>query len=114
MLMANLGGDIGILSEVVKLCRDGDAPRLLKNLAEALSRGDCKAAGKAAHGLKGMVGAFNATDAWTMAKRLEMSAREGMCDLLLAEADDFVQSLRVLVQDLEQFAGIEHQHLGWI
>ena len=114
MLMLNLNGDIGILAEVVKLCRDGDAPRLLKDLAEALSRGDCTAAGKAAHGLKGMVGAFNATDAWTTAKRLETSAREGKGELLLTEADDFVHSLRTLVQDLEKFAGIDHQHLGWI
>lgn len=114
MLMANLVGDLETLGEVVKLCRDNDAPRLLKDLAEALSKGDCAAAGKAAHGLEGMVSAFNATDAWTAAKRLETSAREGKDENLLSEADDFVRSLRALVQDLEVFAGLDHQHIGWI
>lgn len=114
MLMSNLGGDLEILGEVVKLCRDCDAPRLLKDLAEALSKGDCEAAGKAAHGLKGMVGAFNATDAWTSAKRLETSARESKDDQLLAQADEFVHNLRTLVQDLEVFAGLDHEQLGWI
>jgi signal transduction histidine kinase/CheY-like chemotaxis protein len=114
MLMDNLGGDITILAEVVKLCRDGDAPRLLKDLATALSKGDCVAAGKAAHGLKGMVGAFNATDAWGTAKTLETSAREGKTEMLLSEADDFVRSFRILLKDLEDYAGLDHQMVLWI
>jgi signal transduction histidine kinase/CheY-like chemotaxis protein len=113
-LMANLGGDVSILAEVVKLCREGDAPRLLRDLANSLSKGDCVAAGKAAHGLKGMVGAFNATDAWTAAKRLEESAREGKGEVLLGEADDFVRSFRVLLKDLETYAGMDHHHVTWI
>lgn len=114
LLMSNLGGDKAMLGEVIQLCREGDAPRLLKELAAALSKGDCTGAAKAAHGLKGMVGAFNATDAWTTAKRLEMSAREGKVEQLLTEADDFVRSLRKLLVELEKLAGITHQHLGWI
>ena len=114
MLMSNVGDDRAMLAEVIRLCRDGDAPRLLKELATALSKGDCPAAAKAAHGLKGMVGAFNATEAWTAAKRLETSAREGKVEQLLTEADDFVRSLRKLLVELEKLAGITHQHLGWI
>ena len=113
-LMSNICGDLGILAEVVKLCRDGDAPRLLKDLAESISKGDTEAVAKAAHGLKGMVGAFNATNAWTDAKNLEHSAKHGKADVLLTEADSFVQSLRALIDELETFAGIEHQHVGWI
>ena len=112
--MSNVGNDTAMLGEVIQLCRDGDAPRLLKDLATALSKGDCPAAAKAAHGLKGMVGAFNATEAWTAAKRLETSAREGKVEQLLNEADEFVRALRKLLVELEKLAGITHQHLGWI
>jgi HPt (histidine-containing phosphotransfer) domain-containing protein len=114
LLMNNIGNDMVMLAEVIQLCRDGDAPRLLKELATALSKGECPAAAKAAHGLKGMVGAFNATDAWAAAKRLETSAREGKVEQLLNEADDFVRALRKLLIELEKLAGITHQHLGWI
>ena len=112
--MSNLGEDRAMLAEVIRLCRDGDAPRLLKELATSLSKGDCMGVAKAAHGLKGMVGAFNAIDAWTAAKRLEASAREGKVEQLLTEADDFVRSLRKLLVELEKLAGIAHQHIGWI
>ena len=114
LLMNNIGNDMVMLAEVIQLCRDGDAPRLLKELATALSKGECPAAAKAAHGLKGMVGAFNATDAWAAAKRLETSAREGKVKQLLNDADDFVRALRKLLIELEKLAGITHQHLGWI
>ncbi len=113
-LMSNISGDMGILAEVVKLCRDGDAPRLLKDLSESIAKGDTVAVAKAAHGLKGMVGAFNANDAWTGAKNLECSAKQGDAEVLLEEADCFVKSLRALIDELETFAGIEHQHVGWI
>ena len=103
-----------MLGEVIQLCREGDAPRLLKDLSTALSKGDCPAAAKAAHGLKGMVGAFNATEAWTAAKHLEASAREGKVEQLLNEADEFVRALRKLLAELEKLAGVAHQHLGWI
>ena len=113
-LMSNLGDDLIMLAEVIRLCRDGDAPRLLKELAAALSKGDCTGIAKTAHGLKGMVGAFNATEAWTKAKLLEASAREGKVEQLLTDADEFVRSLRKLLVELEKLAGITHQHLGWI
>jgi HPt (histidine-containing phosphotransfer) domain-containing protein len=103
-----------MLAEVVRLCRNTDAPRLLKDLADALAAGNCQAAAKTAHGLKGMVGAFNATTAWTVAKSLETNAREGRLDLLMAEADEFVRTLRILLQDLEATAEIEHKFLEWI
>lgn len=114
MLMENLGGDKALLGEVVTLCRNEDAPRLLKQLADSLAMGDCPAAAKAAHGLKGMVGAFNATTAWSLAKHLEISAKEDRLEILLADADEFVRALRALVEDLERFAGIDHQHIEWV
>lgn len=114
LLMENIGGDKSMLAEVVQLCRDNDAPRLLRDLADSLAMGNCATASKAAHGLKGMVGAFNATTAWTLAKHLETNAREERLEVLLAEADEFVRALRALLADLEKLAGIEHTFLEWI
>gem|GEM_PF-1122984 len=114
MLMDNIGGDKAMLAEVVRLCRNNDAPRLLKELADSLATGNCATAAKAAHGLKGMVGAFNATTAYRLAKHLEINAKEERLEVLLAEADEFVTSLRALLVDLENLAEIEHAFLEWI
>ena len=61
-----------------------------------------------------MVGAFCAIEAWTLAKQLEMNAKEGKSDALHAEAGDFVRSLRTLVVELERLAGIEHTDIIWV
>ena len=113
-LMENVGGDKEMLAEVIRLCREGDAPRILADLANALQNGDAECVSKAAHALKGMVGAFNATDAWAAAKRLEMNARTGWKDALRDEAESFVGDLRRLLSKLEQFAGIEHRDVTWL
>lgn len=112
-LMENLGGDLSILGEVVQMCRDGDTPRLLKDLSEALARNDAAAAGKAAHGLKGMVGAFNATVAWHAARSLEMAGRENRVEVLRSGADEFVRALRELIAALEIESGTEHREIVW-
>ena len=61
-----------------------------------------------------MVGAFNATDAWSAAKLLEMTAKAGKVDALKEEADDFVRKLRTLLVSLETFARVEHRDLNWV
>ena len=113
-LMESVGGDKSMLAEVVQLCRDGDAPRLLADLGSSIFVGDTASAAKAAHGLKGMVGAFNAIDAWAQAKHLETCAKEGKAEGLRAEADKFVQSLRTLLIALEEYSGVAHQNIAWI
>ncbi|MEK0451975.1 MAG: hypothetical protein RL088_4243 [Verrucomicrobiota bacterium] len=113
VLMANLGGDLGMLAEVIKLCREGDVPRLLKELRTALDNGDAAQVGRTAHGVKGMVGAFNATEAWAKAKRLESSGATGKIEVLQAEADELVASLRALLGELEKFAGLGHEEVVW-
>ncbi len=112
-LMENLGGDKAMLAEVVRLCRDVDAARILVDLGKALQGGDEVKIGKAAHAMKGMVGAFNATEAWKLCAGLEASAREGRGDELPARAEAAVQSLRRLLKDLEETAEIEHSPLVW-
>lgn len=112
--MDNLGGDISMLAEVILLCRENDAPRLLAELAQGIQNGDADSVAKAAHALKGMAGAFNATDAWSAAKQLETSARAGKVAAIKEEADEFVRSLRALLIGLEDFAKVEHRELNWI
>ncbi len=113
-LMDNLGGDKAMLGEVIILCRENDAPRLLADLAQGIQNGDTDAIAKAAHAFKGMVGAFNATDAWGAAKMLEMTARAGKVDAIKDEADEFVRAMRALLISLENFAGIEHRDINWV
>jgi len=113
-LMENVGGDKEMLAEVIRLCREGDAPRVLADLGASLRAGAVESVGKAAHALKGMVGAFNASDAWASAKRLEMAARAGSKELLNDEAEVFVRDLRTLLVSLENFAGIEHRDVAWV
>ena len=112
--MDNLGGDQSMLGEVIILCRENDAPRILAELAQGIQTGNADAVAKAAHALKGMAGAFNATDAWGSAKLLEMTARAGKTEALKDEADEFVRTLRALLISLENFAGVEHRDISWI
>jgi HPt (histidine-containing phosphotransfer) domain-containing protein len=113
-LMENLGGDKAMLGEVILLCRENDAPRLLSDLAQGIRDGDADGVAKSAHALKGMVGAFNATEAYSAAKLLEMIAKAGNMEALKDEADDFVRKLRALLISLENFAGTDHRDLTWI
>ena len=113
-LMDNLGGDKSMLGEVILLCRENDAPRILGELARGIQTGDADAVAKAAHALKGMAGAFNATDAWGAAKLLEMTARAGKVEAMKEEADAFVQALRALLISLEEFAEVEHRDISWV
>jgi signal transduction histidine kinase/CheY-like chemotaxis protein len=112
-LMSNIGNDRGMLAEVVRLCRDDDAPRLLAGLCDSITRNDCPNAGKYAHGLKGMVGAFYASHAWELAKHLESASKEGRIDQLVIEIDPFIESLRELIIALETYAQMETKELTW-
>ena len=75
-LLESMGGDRELLAEMVRLCLEVDAPRLLGNLRAAVEKQDCAGIEQAAHGLKGLVGEFHAPEVWAAAKRLEESGRE--------------------------------------
>ncbi len=113
-LMENLGGDKSLLREVILLCRENDTPRLLAELSEGIHAGNADAVAKTAHALKGMVGAFNATDAWASAKTLEMNAQAGKVATLREDASHFVRKLRALLVSLETFAGADHRDIKWM
>ena len=112
--MENLGGDKSLLREVILLCRENDTPRLLEELSEGIHAGNADAVAKTAHALKGMVGAFNATDAWAAAKALEMNAHAGKVATLTEDASHFVRKLRALLVGLETFAGADHRDIKWM
>jgi HPt (histidine-containing phosphotransfer) domain-containing protein len=97
----------------VTLSRDEDTPRLLQKLADAFAEHDCKSATAAAHGLKGMVGAFHAKDIWQSARELELAGIGGSIEVMIAEADGFVNELKKLLSELEEFSGLDHREITW-
>jgi HPt (histidine-containing phosphotransfer) domain-containing protein len=75
-VLNRVGGDLGLLREVVGLFLDA-CPQSLAELRQAATAGDAAALHSRAHTFKGMVGNFGARDAFAAALRLEMLAREG-------------------------------------
>ena len=78
VLLGSMGGNRELLAEMVRLCLEVDAPRLLGNLRAAVEKQDCAGVEQAAHGLKGLVGEFHAPEVYAAAKRLEESGH-GQC-----------------------------------
>jgi two-component system sensor histidine kinase/response regulator len=74
-LLESLGGNRATVDEMIRLCLDEDAPRLLKNLRDGLETHDFETIEQAAHGLKGLVGEFHAPATYAAAKQLEDAGR---------------------------------------
>jgi signal transduction histidine kinase/ligand-binding sensor domain-containing protein/ActR/RegA family two-component response regulator/HPt (histidine-containing phosphotransfer) domain-containing protein len=75
-LLARVGGNAGMLRQVVELFL-GECPRTLQLLRDACARGDAEGVAKAAHYLKSMVGTLAAPAALAAALQLETWARQG-------------------------------------
>ncbi len=75
-LLQRIGGDEGLLAELVAVFR-ADSARLLEEIAAGLERGDARAVERAAHSLKGSVRFFGAAAAADEALRLEKMGRAG-------------------------------------
>ena len=75
-LLQQVGGDEGLLAELVTVFR-ADSARLREEIAAALGRGDARAVERAAHTLKGLVRFFGASAAAEEALRLERMGRAG-------------------------------------
>jgi two-component system, sensor histidine kinase and response regulator len=82
--LANLGGDSGLLDEVVGLFLD-DCPRLLASIRAAIGAGDAAGLGRLAHTVSGVAGNFAAAAIVEPARRLQVMAKAG--DLSGADAD---------------------------
>jgi CheY-like chemotaxis protein len=77
-LLAGLNGNRAMLREMVRLCLDIDAPRLLGDLRAGLDKRDSYAIERAAHGIKGLVGEFRAPTMLAAAREVEDNARAGL------------------------------------
>lgn len=105
-LLASVGDDRAMLAEMVRLCLEVDAPRLVGNLRTGLEKGDFQAVEHAAHGIKGLVGEFHAPATHAAARHLEQVSREGdienlrpMGRKLLDEFERLETALRTFLKD---------------
>jgi len=78
-LLEMLGGDIGLLRELVDTF-GANWPRQLTTLSDAIRAADGSALERAAHTLKGTVGVFGARSAYARALALEQAGRSGSLD----------------------------------
>ncbi len=103
-LLESVGGNRAMLGEMVQLCLEVDAPRLLTLLREGVEKGDLCVVEQAAHGLKGLVGEFHAPPAYAAARQLEETARAGRIEAMPAAAITLSQSFAQLTSALRKFA----------
>ncbi len=102
-LLESMGGNRAMLAEMVRLCLDVDAPRLLGNLRAGLEQRDFQAVEHAAHGLKGLVGEFHAPAAHAAARQLEQTGHEGNAELLEPQAERLLREFERLTTALQKF-----------
>jgi PAS domain S-box-containing protein len=74
--LERVGGDTGLLRELIAVFR-ADGPRLGKDIADALARGDAQKLSRTAHTLKGAVSTFGAASAEAAAQQVERLAGQG-------------------------------------
>jgi len=104
-LLESMAGDRAILAEMVKLCLEVDAPRLLGDLRAGIEKRDFEAVEHAAHGLKGLVGEFHAPTVYAAARQLEQTGREQRAEALESEAATLVREFERLMAALREFVG---------
>jgi CheY-like chemotaxis protein/HPt (histidine-containing phosphotransfer) domain-containing protein len=75
-VLTRVDGDLELLRNIVELFLD-EAPKLLWEIGDAVTRRDREALERAAHTLKGSVGNFHASTVVEAALRLETMGREG-------------------------------------
>jgi CheY-like chemotaxis protein len=95
-LLTEVGGDMDLLGEMVKLFRE-DWPRRVAQLRAAVRGGRGHDLAASAHALKGSIGTFRAADAFETARRLEFLGRQED----FAAADQTVRSLEEKLRALE-------------
>ena len=78
-ILARVGGDIGLLAEIVRIFCD-DSRRLLRGMHDAAARSDTAFLERSAHRLKGALETFCARDAADAAIRLETMGRNASLD----------------------------------
>jgi two-component system, sensor histidine kinase and response regulator len=104
MALDQIGGDASLLRDIAGVFLE-DCPKQLANIRAALEGQDAQALEKAAHSLKGSVGAFTHGPAFEAAQQLEGQARSG--DFAGAEAawSSLSSALDQLRPGLQELAG---------
>lgn len=103
-LLDELDGDREFLEESLGML-DSDVPVLLKQIREALERGDADAVTVSAHTLKSMVGNFCAPPAFNAAEDVEKIGRSGDLTECNARTDSLEMETRRLQKALHEFLG---------
>jgi signal transduction histidine kinase/DNA-binding response OmpR family regulator/HPt (histidine-containing phosphotransfer) domain-containing protein len=103
-LLESMDGNRALLGEMVRLCLEVDAPRLLSNLREGLETKDFRTVEQAAHGLKGLVGEFHAPAVYAAARQLEETGREHHADALQPQGEVLLHEFERLANALREFA----------
>lgn len=98
-LLDQVNGDLQVLREIVELAQ-AECPRLVAEIGSALNGHNLDGAWKAAHSLKSMVGSMTARDAYSIAARVESSAREGRMDAAAAAFEELERAMQLLQSDL--------------
>ena len=75
-LAVRFGGDAKLLRRLVDVFLD-DCPRMVARIRKAVATRNAEALAKVAHGFKGAVSNFGATEVVEMARRLEAMGRQG-------------------------------------
>jgi len=97
--LQNVGGDKGILKEVLQAFLEEDSPKLLKNIREGIERQDGKAVKAEAHGMKGASAAMGGKNIAAAAARLEAAALNGD----MAAAQTIYTEMCTELQKLQDF-----------
>ncbi len=101
-LLDELDGDREFLEESLDML-DSDVPVLLKQICEALERGDADAVTVSAHTLKSMVGNFCAPPAFNAAVDVETIGRSGDLTECSARFDTLEMEVSRLQKALHEF-----------
>jgi HPt (histidine-containing phosphotransfer) domain-containing protein len=102
-LLESLGGNRETMAEMIRLCLEVDAPRLLANLRDGLETQDWSAIEHAAHGIKGLVGEFHAPAARAAAKQLEDAGRGHETEMIPSAAHELFEEFERLSAALRNY-----------
>lgn len=98
-----LGGDEGLLGEVVNIARE-ELPRQVASLKTALEAEDASTARRHAHTLKGTVATLGAVQVKESAFEAECAARDGSVGAALQVFPTLDSLVRRLVAELDDYA----------
>ncbi|MDQ7782479.1 MAG: PAS domain S-box protein [Desulfomonilaceae bacterium] len=109
-LLDTVDGDRELLREILEMFRD-DAPRLVREIGDAIENGDREAVRKAAHTLKGAVSVFSTGGAFDAAQRLETQGGSGNVTEMPEILKELEAELSLLLKNLAGVAKeLDHEN----